>query len=482
MRQAARRSAGAGWRRRGLGAALVAGLALARPAAAQVLPPIYRPLPTEEQDRFRVQQRTLRDSAAARRRAADTVAQVAAAVPGVQQLVLDFEKRAGALRAIAEQHRAEALVLQDSSRRVSLTADSLSEALGRLKGRRDSLEAAPLGPPADSARGLDSLALARLRVRDSTERSVRMSALVDSIRVEQVRKDSLRLVAMDIRDLAVSVGRDAMRDQAEAARIAADAERLATSGNESIVRLSLERSVLYERAAATRFLRMVDSLGRMLDSRQRLADRRWFPIRAIDDSKLYYGARGGRLGYFRGATATYDNRRGASANVDLFEYYVDHGRLSWTIVWNERGPASDTSTARSALDRFLLGGGDLALTFMTPFVFQRGDGWSVALSGDVRGAMSLSPRGAFPLFDQGLLLYGGFTQKLLGELTFALRAGGIRHDSDIIGRITGTGSVVHYGQLTAGWELHNLLKVVVSRTTGPTIVQRQLAYTIQFKI
>jgi hypothetical protein len=468
------------WVGRGLVAAVV--VCGGRGAEAQVLPPIYRPLPTEEQERFRMQQRTFRDSAAARRRSADSVAQVAAAVPGVQQVVLDFEKRAGELRAIAEQHRAEALVLQDSSRRVSLLADSLSEALGRLKGRRDSLEAAPLGPPADSLRSLDTLDIARRRVRDSTERAVLLSALVDSIRVEQVRKDSLRLVAMDIRDLAVGAGRDAVRDQAEAARIAADADRLAKSGNESIVRQSLERSITFERSAATRFLRMVDSLGRMLDSRQRLADRRWLPIRSIDDSKLYYGARGGRLGYFRGATATYDNRRGASANVDLFEYYVDHGRLSWTVVWNERGPASDTATARSALDRFLLGGGDLALTFMTPFVFQRGDGWSVALSGDVRGAMSLSPRGPFPLFDQGLLLYGGFTQKLLGELTFALRAGGIRHDSDIIGRITGTGGVVHYGQLTAGWELHNLLKVVVSRTTGPTIVQRQLAYTIQFKI
>nr|MCU0623908.1 hypothetical protein [Gemmatimonadaceae bacterium] len=211
------------WVGRGLVAAVV--VCGGRGAEAQVLPPIYRPLPTEEQERFRMQQRTFRDSAAARRRSADSVAQVAAAVPGVQQVVLDFEKRAGELRAIAEQHRAEALVLQDSSRRVSLLADSLSEALGRLKGRRDSLEAAPLGPPADSLRSLDTLDIARRRVRDSTERAVLLSALVDSIRVEQVRKDSLRLVAMDIRDLAVGAGRDAVRDQAEAARIAADADR-----------------------------------------------------------------------------------------------------------------------------------------------------------------------------------------------------------------------------------------------------------------
>lgn len=468
------------WWRRGL--VLLGVLGLARPAAAQVLPPIYRPLPTEEQERFKQQQRTLRDSAAARRRSADSLVQVASQVPSVQQVVLDFEKRAGELRAIAEQHRAEASVLQDSSRRVSLVADSLSEALGRMKGRRDSLEAAPLGPPADSVRLLDSLDVARRRVRDSTERAVLLSALIDSIRVEQVRKDSLRLVALDIRDLAVSAGRDAIRDQGEAARVAADAERLAKSGNESVVRQSLERSITFEREAATRFLRMVDSLGRMLDSRQRLADRRWLPIRSIADSKLYYGARGGRLGYLRGATATYDNRRGASANIDLFEYYVDHGRLSWTIVWNARAPSSDTAAARSAIDRFLLGGGDLALAFMTPFVFQRGEGWSLALGGDVRGAMSLSPRGTFPLFDQGLVLYGGFTQKLLGELTFALRAGGVRHNSDIIGKITETGTLVPYGQFTAGWELHNLLKVVVTSTTGPTIVRRQLAYTIQFKI
>lgn len=464
---------------RGLALAL---LGWAADVHAQVLPPIYRPLPTEEQERFRLQQRSFRDSAATRRRTADSLAQVAAAVPSVQQVVLDFEKRAGALRAVAEQHRNEARALQDSSRRVSLFADSLSDQLGRWKGRRDSLEAAPMGPPPDSARAMSLLDIDRRRVRDSTERAVLLAALTDTIRVEQTRKDSLRLVVLDIRDLAVGLGRDAQRDLGEAARLAEDAERLAKSGNESIVRQSLQRSIDYERQTAARFLRMVDSLGKMLDSRQRLADRRWLPIRSIDDSKLYYGARGGRLGYLRGATATYDNRRGASANIDLFEYYVDHGRLSWTIVWNARAPSSDTAAARSAIDRFLLGGGDLALAFMTPFVFQRGDGWSVALGGDVRGAMSLTTRGLFPLADQGLILYGGATNKWLGELTFALRAGAVRHNSDIIGKITETGTVVPYGQFTAGWELHNLLKVVVTSTTGPTIVRRKLAYTIQFKI
>jgi hypothetical protein len=453
-----------------------------REAGAQVLPPIYRPLPTEEQERFRQQQRSLRDSASARRRTADSLSQVAAAVPSVQQVVLEFEKRAGALRAIAEQHRTESRMLQDSSRRMSLFADSLSDQLGRWKGRRDSLEAAPMGPPPDSARAMSTLDIERRRVRDSTERAVLITALTDTIHAEQTRKDSLRLVVLDIRDQSVALGRDALRDQSEAARIAEDAERLAKSGNESIVRQSLQRSVDYERQTALRFLRMVDSLGKMLDSRQKLADRRWLPIRSIDDAKLYYGARGGRLGYLRGATATYDNRRGASANIDLFEYYVDHGRLSWTIVWNARAPSSDTAAARSAMDRFLLGGGDLALAFMTPFVFQRGEGWSVALGGDVRGAMSLTTRGLFPLGDQGLILYGGATNKYLGELTFALRASAMRHNSDIIGKITGTGTVVPYGQFTAGWELHNLLKVVVTSTTGPTIVRRQLAYTIQFKI
>lgn len=466
---------------------LCAGVALvlattARAGYAQVLPPIYRPIPTEEQERFRTQQKQFRDSAAARKRSSDSLAQVALAVPSVAQVVLDFEKRAAEFRAVAEKHRVESVALRDSSRRLAIRADSLSIELGRWKGTRDSLEALPLGPPLDSLKKMDSLDVARWRVRDSSERAVVVTALIETIAREQVRKDSLRVIAEDIRDRAVELGRDAVRDLREAERISQDAERLAKSGNESVVRTSLERSSAYEAEVATRFLRHVDSLGKMLDSRQRLADRRWLPIRSIDDSKLYYGARGGRLGYLRGATATYDNRRGASANIDLFEYYVDYGRLSWTIVWNARAPSSDTAAARSALDRFLLGGGDLALAFMAPFAFLRGDGWSLALGGDLRGAMSLSPRGAFPLLDNGLILYGGGTQKWLGEVTFAARAGMIRHDADIIGKIIGSASAVPYGQFTAGWELHNLLKVVVTSTTGPSIVRRQLAYTIQFKI
>lgn len=457
--------------------------AAARPLAAQVLPPIYRPLPTEEQERYKVLQRAFRDSSAARRRTADSLARVREAIPGVQQVVEEFEKRASELLAASARHREEAAALQDSSRRTSRRADTLSAALGQLKGRRDSLEAAPIGPPPDSARAMPPPDLERRLARDSTDRLAAIAAVSDTIAVEQVRKDSLRDASLAVRDQAVLLARDAVRDAEEAGRIRSDADRLARTGNEAIVRQALDRSVAYERTSALRFLRMVDSLGRMLDDRQTLADRRWLPVRSVADAKLYYGARGGgRVGYLRGATATYDNRRGASANVDLLEYYVDAGRLSWTVVWNARPPSSDTAAARSALDRFLLGGGDLALAFMAPFAFQRGEGWSVAVGGDVRGAMSLTNRGPFPLFDSGLIVYGGGANKWLGEVTFAARAAMVRHDSDIIGSITGTRSAIPYGQFTAGWELHNLMKVVVSTTVGPAVVRRPLAYTIQFKI
>jgi hypothetical protein len=474
---------GAAWRLLLVAAALLApGV-----TAGQVLPPIYRPIPSEEQARIRTQLGQWRDSAAMRERRADSLGTIARRVPEVRALVEELRGRAALLRATANTGRDEALRARAAARLLAASADSLAAASARRRAWRDRIAvdsgplllALPLVVPGSAV--VAALGEVQVPLPAALRPSV-VRALDASLARDAADVDALRAQA-DARRLAAERSQlEAARDDAEATRVAADAERLAQAGDERVVRATLEAQAAAEVAAGRRFARLADSLAPMLDSRQRLAERRWLPVRDVDDAQLYYGARGGRVGYLRGATATYDNRRGASANIDLVEYYVPLGRLSWTAVWNERGPSSDSAAARSALDRFLLGGGDLALTFMAPLVFQRGEGWSLALAGDVRGAMSLGPQGRFPLGDTGLILYGGGSQRLLGEVTFAARAGLIRHGDDIVGAITGTAAAIPYGQFTAGWQLHNLLKVVVTTTTGPGVVRRELAYTIQFKI
>lgn len=432
-------------------------LMLVRVAQAQNLAPTYRPLSTNRllelrkaldalvQDRHQKEQQ-LQDvrSLLANARSAAQLRSM------IDSTAADLRKRAQtALAQAGSNVQTRAAVLQ------SLASDSL-----QFRALNDSLTKLPERFPADSmARDSVSKRLARTLSEAAGRLSANRSTADYLSKI--ISSDSLQGQAFEI----------------QASRLA-----LRTDSTNSRQLLTVDTIAL---TAAVQGVRTsIAALQGQMDEQLRITSRSWLPVKSSEEAKAFYGRSGVDLisnVLFSGGL----DGKAATAATELGSGYVKRVRVSASITVADA--KQDTSGSnRSAVERFLVGGGNFSAAAISPLLFLKDKSqdntltiqFGARVAADLNGAGGES-QVTKPVLETGLDLYGTLINSLAPYYLRGACAGG---SSPVVAAIANGHKGFCYAQLTAGVELAGYGRLVFSGAWGPVALKRPIAVTIQPRI
>jgi hypothetical protein len=463
---------------------------LASPAAAraQILPPIYRPLPIEEGERHRALADSLSEAAEEAIRRAEALEDGSRALRqsdgGVAERLMDEARR------VKEQvNRLETRVRVDA-----LTIDGLQVQRNDFMGRairheavvfetRAALEATRLEIPEDA----DSLLVVDPRLAAQI-RSDSLLAATYRQHAEELSEQADRLAAeiASARERIIS-----LQQQEEQLREYADEIASGRSaGDATATRLDMEALDL--RRTAQRLTQEARAQTELADELRVQADRRVMPVRSRVDAMRFYGE-DGRAVLSSLVLSLGEGGRSGSIHSELVSDYAGPIRFGAGFVVAEARDdeqVDDEAVASAgegaALERFFAGGGNFVLYSALPLAFNRSPYHSLTiqtlnkLSADVPGA-GRTASGQVPTnLDLGIETYGTFNTYAGRIKVFGLLRSGWTFGNDHFYRNIGRGlGSFGYLQFTAGGEIASVVKVLLSGVRAPEDLGREISLTFQ---
>jgi hypothetical protein len=461
---------------------------------AQVLPPIYKPLPIEEGERFRASADSLR------RAAAEALTQAEALEDGARTLRQNgsgvTERLLTESQRVAEQaSRLESQVRIDAVTTSGLQAQAVEfelraarhEALADQRRSELALRQIPAGvEPEFPLQGPDPSEVARLEAevradsaiadgfrRQATELLSQAAALQGNAAAAAQRIEALRQQERQLRSYAAEIASGVAANEPTAARLEAEARTLRRTGE----RLGQD---------SRRQTEMADVLRVQ-------ADRLVLPVRSREDAMRFYGE-DGRAVLRTLVFSLGEGGRSGSINSELVSDYAGPLRLGVGFVLAEaRGTGDEESEQETAArqaaaqERFYAGGGNFVLYSSLPVAFHRSPYHSLTLQTlnkvalDVPGARHRGEAGDVPTnLDLGMEVYGTFNTyggriKAFGLARSALALGNAAFYANL-GRDTGA---FPYAQLTVGAEVASVAKVLLSGAQAPEGLGREVSLTFQ---
>jgi hypothetical protein len=468
--------------------ALAAGLAAA--AQAQILPPIYKPLPVEEGARHLARADSLRVAGQEAQTRAESLQE------GARTL-----RQNGS--GVVERLREEVRKLTEQASRVESQARVDAQTASALRGQAAEFER----QAAERERRAEDLRaeIGRLQPGEGEEPdgAARLLELQAEVRAESQTAAAFREQVGELtgraRTLELAAGaagersRDLRQQEAQLQGYALEIAGGRGVNEATAARLDQEARVL--RQSAERLSREAREQVALADAFRVQADRVLLPARDRVEAMRFFGEDGRSL--LRSLVFTLGEGRGAgSINSELVSDYAGPVRVGVGFVLAESREASEEEPAgeiteadrRAAVERFYAGGGNLVVYSMMPLLFQRSQYHSVTvqalnkLAADLPGRRHAAAAGSVPAnLDLGMEVYGTFNTFDARIKAFGLARSGVVVGNGVFQRNLGLEGRVGlpYTQVTFGAEMASVAKVLLSGARGPEGLGRELSLTFQ---
>lgn len=443
----------------------------------QNLAPTYRPLPTARNDSIRAQIRQVESRLQTINGQLDNAIAALRSAGATDRFIAD--KLLDSIRFAGDAQRALNARAQDS-----VMADSRGEFVVRMRTRvaerRDQARVA-----SDS---LSSAPTAADSIRLIAERDAKLQAALEN------EQDAMR------EDRQIEALRSRMRDSLGAVTRHRDAALRAGNDARQLQGRGYDRSLFVRDSGL--LAAVADTLKqerRQLESDLKaivlVAARRLLPVRSRSEAERFFGRPGVDIGRNVLISAGVDGRA-ATAFAEFAAMYLSAVRLGMGVVVADASAvgrkgadaagdalASGTSD-RAAVARFLAGGGNLNATAAMPLLFLKDSAQkhTLTLQFGGRGAFDLTGvDGATtitnPLGDAGFDAFGTIFANVPYFVRGACAGGNAAFVLASTGRTQAKGFC--YAQLTAGFDVPGLGRVVASWSGGPTPLRRPLTVTVQ---
>jgi hypothetical protein len=459
-------------------------------AQAQILPPIYKPLPVEEGARHLAMSDSLRVAAQEAQSRAESLQEGArtlrqngsGVVERLREEVRKLTEQASRLESQASVDAQTAAALRGQAEEFGRRAAERERRVEELWGEIGRTQPGEGEEPDASARLLELQA------------EVRAESQTAAAFQEQVRELSARARTLE---LSAEAARERARDlRQQEAQLQGYAQEIASGRglNEATAdRLDHEARVL--RQTAERLGREAREQVALADAFRVQANRVVLPARDRVEAMRFFGEDGRSL--LRNLVFTLGEGRGAgSINSELVSDYAGPVRLGVGFVLAESRQASEgeptgeiTEADRTAaLERFYAGGGNFVIYSMMPLLFQRSQYHSFTvqtlnkLAADLPGRRHAAAAGSVPAnLDLGMEAYGTFNTFDARIKAFALARSGFAVGNGAFNRNVGLEdrAGLPYTQLTFGAEVASVAKVLLSGARGPDGLGRELSLTFQ---
>lgn len=483
------RTAGAGGRP--LALALLALLAAAAPAAAQVLPPIYKPLPVEQGDRIaaaadslrareaelRSRARVLEEGARTLRANGTGVAEkLAEQAARLAEQAAQLESRAGADRVTAQ-----ALAGQ---------AEQFAQRAGQSERERQRLRAEIRRLLTPDSVAPDALGIST-PVVDPAARE-RAQALAVEVRADSQAAAAFQGEAQALRERVAELGAAADAASARAAELRAQeaqlrgyaGELLSGRGASEPTAAHLEREAAQLSAAADGLERAARERSAQAEQLRVQAGRSWLPVRSRDDAMRFYGE-DGRSSLRSIVLSLGEGGLPGSVNGEMVSDYAGPVRLGVGVVI-ARPRDAEQDSARAATERFYAGGGNLVLHASLPLLFHRSPYHSLTLQTlnkvalDAPAGRAAEADGVPANLDLGVEGYATFNTFASRIRAFGLLRSALAVGNEAFYRGLGMQSAAFpYAQATFGVEVASLAKVLLSGARSVEGPARELSLTVQ---
>jgi hypothetical protein len=457
-------------------------------ARAQILPPIYKPLPVEEGARFLAMSDSLRVAAQEAQSRAESLQE------GARTL-----RQNGS--GVVERLREEVRKLTEQASRLESQASVDAQTAAALRGQAEEFGRRA----AERERRVEELwgEIGRVQPGEEPDASMRLLELQAEVRAESQTaaafQEQVRELGARARTLELSAGasRERARDlRQQEAQLQGYAQEIASGRGVSEAtadRLDQEARVL--RQTAERLGREAREQVALADAFRVQANRVVLPARDRVEAMRFFGEDG--RSHLRNLVFTLGEGRGAgSINSELVSDYAGPVRIGVGFVLAESRQASEGEPAgeiteadrRAALERFYAGGGNLVVYSMLPLLFQRSQYHSFTvqtlnkLAADMPGRRHAAAAGSVPAnLDLGMEAYGTFNTFDARIKAFALARSGLAVGNGAFNRNVGLEdrAGLPYTQLTFGAEVASVAKVLLSGARGPEGLGRELSLTFQ---
>lgn len=509
-------------------ALLVLTLLACAPAAAagQILPPIYKPLPVEEGERYRAVADSLRQAAT------DAAAQAEALEEGartlrqngsgvVERLSAEASRQADEASRLDAQARADALALDRLRAQrddFAARADERDAEVSALRAQIEAVRAAPAPPPPSvepADRRVDPAAPAAATAPSDPAWPIEPRTslpAIDTLGIRaQIRADSTlaaayRQQAADLQrqagTLNTSIGSARQRaatlreQEAQLRGYAAEIASGRAANEPTAARLEVEAAGM--RRTVERLTQESRTQAAQAEALRVQGDRFLLPVRNRMDAMRFYGE-DGRSVLRTLVLSLGEGMRSGSLNSEVVSDYAGPVRFGVGFILadarekaredaEEEGGAQEEPGHPAALERFYAGGGNFVLYTALPLVFHRSTYHSFTVQTlskvgvDVPRGSYRAPAGQVPTnLDIGFETYGTFNThggrvKAFGLLRSAYAMGN-RPFYQNLGREER--GAFPYSQVTAGAEIASLAKVLLSGAIAPSGVGREMAVTFQ---
>lgn len=466
------------------------GLAPSR-VAAQVLPPIYKPLAVEEGARFRAAADSLR------KRGAELTERASVLEEGARTLRQNGTGVAEKLAQQAAEALREASLLDVRASADVQTARALRGQSDEFRGRAESAEravaqsrdsVARLQAPAVPTDTLtpvapDSLAADRIR-------SLRAAIQADSQTAATFRAQSAELAG---RAQALEAGAAAARERvAELRRQHAQLQGFATEilsgrGAAEPTVAHLESEARQLRASAERHEQAAKGQEAQDEALRAQAQRSWLPVRSRTEAMRFYGE-DGRSVLRSVVLALGEGVIPRSANGEVVSDYAGPVRVGVGVVIAKSGAAADSTRSRdAALKRFYAGGGNLVMHTTLPLLFDRSHYHSLTVQTlakvalDAPGSGRATEAEAVPTnLDLGVEAYATLNTFASRIKAFALLRSAVAVGNAAFHRnLERDPGPLPYLQLTFGTEVASLAKILLSGARAADGMGQEMAVTVQ---
>jgi hypothetical protein len=457
--------------------------------AAQVLPPIYKPLPLEEGDRFRAAADSLRSVAA------EAVTQAIALEEGAQTLRQNGSGVAEKLLAEAQRLNEQVNRLDTRVRVDGRTIEALQAQRADFQQRairhesvmfeaRAASEAVRLGDLDDTSGGesIDPAVEARIRSdsllavtyrEQAEELSAQADELASTIAANRLRIISLQDQETQLRSYAAEIASGRVASEPTAARLALEAAAL--------------------RAHADRLVQDARAQTELAEELRVQANRRLIPVRSRVEAMRFYGE-DGRAVLRTLVFSLGEGGRSGSINSEIVSDYAGPFRFGVGFVLAEANESADGGEAEgeapadgAALERFYAGGGNFVVYSALPLLFHRSAYHSLTVQTlnkvafDVPGAKNRADARQIPAnLDIGVEAYGTFNTYGGSIKAFGLMRSGVAIGNEPFTQNLGRrGRTFGYAQLTMGAEVASVAKILLSGARAPGDLGREVSLTFQ---
>jgi len=457
---------------------------------AQVLPPIYKPLPIEEGERFRASADSFRIASADAARQAEALEEGARRLrqngTGVAERLLDeagrVAEQASRLERQLEVDAATSALLrtqaadlrgraEDHELRMERHREEL--ALQSVEGDPDSFlgEPTPPGLLESEIRSDSTLAVSfRQQSRDLIGEA---EALVGNIASATQRILSLRQQEEQLRAYGAEIASGRAENEPIASRLDAEASGF--------------------RRTAELLSQDARRQGEMAEILRVQADRLGLPVRNREDAMRFYGE-DGRAVLRTLVLSVGEGGRSGSINSELVSDYAGPLRIGVGFVLAEARDSGEEEiegevapASRAALERFYAGGGNFVVYSAFPLAFHRSPYHSLTVQSlnkvalDIPGVRHRAAAEEIPTnLDVGVEVYGTFNSYGGRIKAFALlRSAAAIGNGSFYSNLGRQGGAFAYGQLTLGAEVASVAKVLLSGAHAPEGLEREVWLTFQ---